>query len=131
MQKARMVQKVQSVPVDGRVKPIEKAGYNTFVLKTKDIFLDMLTTSGVNPMSDNQFASMMKTDDAYAGSMTFYEFAKAVEDILAYKHVVNVHQGRAPEHLLPRYSQNPAVSFRQTTISPQPRPNAAKRCAGF
>jgi tryptophanase len=60
----------------------------------------MLTDSGVNAMSDNQFAGMIKADDAYAGSMTFYEFAKAVEDVLGYKHVMNVHQGRAAEHLL-------------------------------
>jgi tyrosine phenol-lyase len=100
MHKARMVQKVQLVPIEERVKAIEEAGYNTFLLKTKDIFLDMLTDSGVNAMSDNQFASMIRTDDAYAGSMTFYEFAEAVEDVLGYRYVMNVHQGRAAEHLL-------------------------------
>jgi len=100
MHKARMVQKICLVPVEERLKAIEEAGYNTFLLKTKDIFLDMLTDSGVNAMSDNQFAAMIKTDDAYAGSMTFYEFAKAVEDVLGYKYVMNVHQGRAAEHLI-------------------------------
>jgi len=108
MHKARMVQKIQLVPVDERLKAIEEAGYNTFLLKTKDIFLDMLTDSGVNAMSDNQFAGMMKTDDAYAGSMTFYEFAKAVEDVLGYKHVMNVHQGRAAEHLLAKVFAKPS-----------------------
>jgi tyrosine phenol-lyase len=107
MHKARMVQKIQLVPVDERLKAIEEAGYNTFLLKTKDIFLDMLTDSGVNAMSDNQFAGMMKTDDAYAGSMTFYEFAKAVEDVLGYKHVMNTHQGRAAEHLLAKVFAKP------------------------
>ncbi|MGA2308868.1 MAG: tryptophanase [Candidatus Bathyarchaeia archaeon] len=107
MHKARMVQKIQLVPVDERLKAIEEAGYNTFLLKTKDIFLDMLTDSGVNAMSDNQFAGMMKTDDAYAGSMTFYEFAKAVEDVLGYKHVMNTHQGRAAEHLLAKIFAKP------------------------
>jgi tryptophanase len=100
MHKARMVQKIWLTPVDERLKAMEEAGYNTFLLKTKDIFLDMLTDSGVNAMSDNQFAAMMRVDDAYAGSMTFYEFAKAVEDVLGYKYVMNVHQGRAAEHLL-------------------------------
>jgi len=100
MHKARMVQKIGLVPVEERLKAIREAGYNTFLLKTKDVFLDMLTDSGVNAMSDNQFAAMMKTDDAYAGSMTFYEFAEAVEDVLGYKYVMNVHQGRAAEHLL-------------------------------
>jgi tyrosine phenol-lyase len=100
MHKARMVQKIWLPPVDQRLKAIAEAGYNTFLLRTKDIFLDMLTDSGVNAMSDNQFAGMMKTDDAYAGSMTFYEFANAIEDVLGYKYVMNVHQGRAAEHLL-------------------------------
>jgi tyrosine phenol-lyase len=107
MHKARMVQKVQLVSVDERFKAIEEAGYNTFSLKTKDIFLDMLTDSGVNAMSDNQFAGFIRTDDAYAGSMTFYEFAKAVEDVLGYKHVMNVHQGRAAEHLLAKVFAKP------------------------
>jgi tryptophanase len=100
MHKARMVQKIWLTPVEERLKAIGEAGYNTFLLKTKDIFLDMLTDSGVNAMSDNQFAAMIKTDDAYAGSMTFYDFANAVDDVLGYKHVMNVHQGRAAEHLL-------------------------------
>ncbi|MDH5448068.1 MAG: tryptophanase [Candidatus Bathyarchaeota archaeon] len=100
MHKARMVQKIWLIPVEHRLKAIEEAGYNTFQLKTKDIFLDMLTDSGTNAMSDNQFAAMIKTDDAYAGSMTFYEFADAVKDVLGYKYVMNVHQGRAAEHLI-------------------------------
>lgn len=100
MHKARMVQRISLIPIEERLKAIAEAGYNTFLLKTKDIFLDMLTDSGVNAMSDNQFAGMMKADDAYAGSMTFYEFAEAVEDVLGYKHVMNAHQGRAAEHLL-------------------------------
>ncbi|HYB07446.1 MAG TPA: tryptophanase [Nitrososphaerales archaeon] len=107
MHKTRMVQKIQLIPVDQRLKAMEEAGYNTFLLKTKDIFLDMLTDSGVNAMSDNQFAAMMNVDDAYAGSMTFYEFAKSVEDVLGYKHVMNTHQGRAAEHLLAKVFAKP------------------------
>jgi len=102
MHKARMVQKIWLPHLEQRLKAIEEAGYNTFLLKTKDIFLDMLTDSGVNAMSDNQFAGMIKADDAYAGSMTFYEFAEAVEEVLGYKNVMNVHQGRAAEHLIPK-----------------------------
>jgi tryptophanase len=107
MHKTRMVQKVRLSPVEERLKAIEEAGYNTFLLKTKDIFLDMLTDSGVNAMSDNQFAALMKVDDAYAGSMTFYELAEAVEDILGLKHVMNVHQGRAAEHLIAKVFAKP------------------------
>jgi len=100
MHKARMVQKITLIPVEQRLKAIEEAGYNTFQLKTKDVYLDMLTDSGVNAMSDKQFAGFIATDDAYAGSMTFYEFADAVKEILGYNYVMNVHQGRAAEHLL-------------------------------
>lgn len=100
MHKARMVQKINLASVEERLSAIEEAGYNTFQLKTKDVYLDMLTDSGVNAMSDNQFAGFIKTDDAYAGSMTFYEFADAVKDVLGYQYVMNVHQGRAAEHLL-------------------------------
>lgn len=102
-----MVQRISLVPVEERLRAIAEAGYNTFLLKTKDIFLDMLTDSGVNAMSDNQFAGFMNADDAYAGSMTFYDFAKAVEDVLGYKHVMNVHQGRAAEHLLAKVFAKP------------------------
>ncbi len=107
MYKARMVQKITLTPAEGRLQAIKEAGYNTFQLKTKDIFLDMLTDSGVNAMSDNQFAGFMNADDAYAGSMTFYEFADAVKDILGYPYVMNVHQGRAAEHLLSKIFGKP------------------------
>jgi len=100
MHKTRMVQKISLIPIEGRLRAMGEAGYNAFLLKTKDIFLDMLTDSGVNAMSDNQFAEMIRADDAYAGSMTFYQFADAVEDVLGFKHVMNAHQGRAAEHLL-------------------------------
>ena len=107
MHKTRMVQKIALVPVEERLKAMGEAGYNTFLLKTKDIFLDMLTDSGVNAMSDNQFAGMMRADDAYAGSMTFYEFADAVKDVLGFKYVMNTHQGRAAEHLLAKVFVKP------------------------
>jgi len=107
MHKARMVQKIVLVPAEQRLKAMAEAGYNTFQLKTKDIFLDMLTDSGVNAMSDNQFAALLNADDAYAGSMTFYEFAEAVKEVLGYSYVMNVHQGRAAEHLLSKIFGKP------------------------
>ncbi|MGB9005617.1 MAG: beta-eliminating lyase-related protein, partial [Candidatus Aminicenantales bacterium] len=107
MHKSRMVQKISLSPAEDRLRAMGEAGYNTFLLKTKDIFLDMLTDSGVNAMSDNQFAALMNADDAYAGSMTFYEFADAVRDVMGYQHVMNVHQGRAAEHLLSKVFSKP------------------------
>jgi tyrosine phenol-lyase len=68
MHKVRIVQKINLVPAARRLQAIEEAGYNTFLLRTKDILLDMLTDSGTNAMSDNQLAAMMVADDAYAGS---------------------------------------------------------------
>jgi len=100
MHKVRIVQMTRLVPVDERLKAIEEGGYNTFSLRTKDIFLDMLTDSGTNAMSDNQLAAMMVSDDAYAGSESFYKLAAAIKDVLGFKYVLPVHQGRAAEHLL-------------------------------
>jgi len=107
MYKTRVVQKINLVPVMDRLKAIEEGGYNTFLMKSNVIFLDMLTDSGVNAMSDNQLAAWMNSDDCYAGSMTFYEFEKAVQDVLGLKYVMNVHQGRAAEHLIPKVFAKP------------------------
>jgi tryptophanase len=100
MHKVRIVQKTRLAPVRERLRAIEAGGYNTFQLRSRDIFLDMLTDSGTNAMSDNQLASMMQSDDAYAGSESFYRLEAAVKDIFGYQHVMPVHQGRAAEHLL-------------------------------
>ncbi|MEO0119268.1 MAG: tryptophanase [candidate division WOR-3 bacterium] len=109
MYKTRVVQKIRLPAVEERLKAIEEAGYNTFQLKTKDVFLDMLTDSGVNAMSQEQWAGWITTDDAYAGSMTFYKFAEIVEEVLGYKYVMNVHQGRAAEHLLAKVFIKPGM----------------------
>jgi tyrosine phenol-lyase len=100
MHKIKIVQKSNLVPVEDRLKAIEQGGYNTFLLRTRDIFLDMLTDSGTNAMSDNQLAAMMVADDAYAGSESFYRLKDAVLDIFGLEHLLPVHQGRAAEHLL-------------------------------
>src|SRR5512141_552473 len=100
MHTIRIVQKVRLAPVRERLRAIEEAGYNTFLLRTRDIFLDMLTDSGTNAMSDNQLASMMVSDDAYAGGESFYKMADAVRDVLGLEFTLPVHQGRAAEHLL-------------------------------
>jgi tyrosine phenol-lyase len=100
MHKIRIVQKVRLAPVQERYRAIEDAGYNTFLLRTRDIFLDMLTDSGTNAMTDNQLGAMMVADDAYAGSESFYRLLDAVEDVFGLKYLLPVHQGRAAEHLL-------------------------------
>ena len=100
MHKIRIVQKVRLAPVRERLQAIEEAGYNTFLLRTRDIFLDMLTDSGTNAMTDNQQAAMMQADDAYAGSESFYKLLDSVREIFGYEYLLPVHQGRAAEHLL-------------------------------
>jgi tryptophanase len=100
MHKVRIVQKTRLAPVRERLKAMEEAGYNTFLLRSRDIFLDMLTDSGTNAMSDNQQAAMMQSDDAYAGSESFYRLLDAVKEIFGYQYLLPAHQGRAAEHLL-------------------------------
>ncbi len=100
MHKVRIVQKAHLVPVRRRLRAMEEAGYNTFLLRTRDVFLDMLTDSGTNAMSDQQLAAIMVADDAYAGSESFFKLAAAVKDIFGYEYLLPVHQGRAAENLL-------------------------------
>ncbi|HEU0141224.1 MAG TPA: tryptophanase [Bryobacteraceae bacterium] len=100
MHKVRIVQKVRLLPAKERLRAIEEAGYNTFLMRSRDLFLDMLTDSGTNAMTDNQQAAMMQADDAYAGSESFYRLEDAVREIFGYRYVLPAHQGRAAEHLL-------------------------------
>jgi tryptophanase len=100
LHKVRVVQKLHLVPIERRFQAIKEAGFNTFQLNTKDVFLDMLTDSGTNAMSDNQVAAMFQADDAYAGSQSFFRLQKAVEDVLGKKYYLPVHQGRAAENII-------------------------------
>src|SRR5690554_7776307 len=76
LHKVRVVQKLHLVPIERRLEALKEGGFNTFRLSTKDVFLDMLTDSGTNAMSDNQMAAMMQADDAYAGSQSFSGFKR-------------------------------------------------------
>ena len=98
--KVRIVQKLHLVPIERRLEALQEGGFNTFRLSTNDVFLDMLTDSGTNAMSDNQLAAMMQADDAYAGSQSFVRLQKAVEDVLGKKYLLPVHQGRAAENII-------------------------------
>jgi tryptophanase len=100
MHKVRIVQSLKLVPVERRLAAIGEAGYNSFLLGTKDIFLDMLTDSGTNAMSDEQVSKMFVADDAYAGSQSFVKFQKSVLDVFGKKLLLPVHQGRAAENVI-------------------------------
>jgi len=100
MHKVRMVQKLNLRPVEDRLRHMQEAGFNTFLLKNRDVFLDMLTDSGVNAMSDKQYAAMMQADDSYAGSETFYRLESVLRDMFDMPHFLPAHQGRACENII-------------------------------
>lgn len=107
MHKVRIVQKLQLVPIERRLEAITEAGNNTFLLKNRDIFLDMLTDSGVNAMSDRQLAAMMASDDSYAGSETFTRLEEALDEVFGMKYFLPVHQGRAAENIISKVFVTP------------------------
>ena len=100
MHKVRIVQKLNLLPIDERLKAIKEAGNNTFLLRNSDVYLDMLTDSGTNAMSDRQLGAMMIADDSYAGSATFYRLEEAVQKFFGKKYFLPAHQGRACENIL-------------------------------
>ena len=100
MHKVRIVQKLNLVPIERRLEAIKEAGNNTFLLKNRDVFMDMLTDSGVNAMSDKQLAAMMEADDSYAGSETFTKLENKITEIFGKKYFLPAHQGRACENIL-------------------------------
>ena len=100
MHKVRIVQKLELPTVNRRLEAITEAGNNTFLLKNKDIFLDMLTDSGVNAMSDRQQAAMLIADDSYAGSETFTKLENKLKEIFNMEFFLPTHQGRACENII-------------------------------
>ena len=107
MHKVKIVQKLNLLPARERLAAMEKAGFNTFLLHNGDIFMDMLTDSGVNAMSDNMQAAMLRADDAYAGSETFYRMQDKLNEIFGIPNLLPAHQGRAAEHILAQHFVKP------------------------
>src|SRR6202161_4901074 len=96
----RSVEPLRHTTPEHREKLLKQAGYNLFELRAADVLIDLLTDSGTSAMSNGQWAALMRGDESYAGSESFFRMKRVIDALTGFRHMIPTHQGRAAERIL-------------------------------